>query len=442
MVILYICTQSFSDFCIYYAETYKRSIMRLREIIITAVLALPCLYACEKADPTLKSEPGTPYTLTKAQIEMVKGVNVFAFNLLDAVSDDDRFQGKDFMVSPLSISFVLGALNNGATGETSREILKAAGYEGCSPADINEHCRYILQGSSGIDNLVKVKVANAVMVREGYELKEGFSKALETYYDAYVRSMKFDAKALEAINGWCNEQTEGLIPKILDQINPGACLYAMNSIYFKGAWAEKFEKGNTRQEAFTNIDGTSDKVWMMHMEDWFEYSSNEIWATVRLPYGNGSYSMYLLLPHEGKSIGEMIDALEFTAWENEKSRMNSCQVDLKMPRFETETDIDLIDIMKSLGMKRAFDAQEAEFGEMFTKTQGNVHLGILKQKSKITVNEEGTEAAAVTIGGMLDTAAPPVATGPVTFHADRPFVYLIQERSSNAIFFFGTKVRS
>ena len=113
-----------------------------------------------------------------------------------------------------------------------------------------------------------------------------------------------------------------------------------------------------------------------------------------------------------------------------------------MPRFETETDIDLIDIMKSLGMERAFDAQEAEFGEMFTKTQGNVHLGILKQKSKITVNEEGTEAAAVTIGGMLDTAAPPVATGPVTFHADRPFVYLIQERSSNAIFFFGAKVRS
>ena len=139
----------------------------------------------------------------------------------------------------------------------------------------------------------------------------------------------------------------------------------------------------------------------------------------------------------------MIKALDFTSWENEKNSMRSRRVNLKIPSFETETDIELIDIMKSLGMERAFNASEAEFGEMFRQTQGNIFLGLLKQKSRIIVNEEGTEAATVTIGGAFDTAMPPVIEPEIIrFHADHPFVYLIQEKSSNAIFFIGAKVRS
>ena len=416
--------------------------MRAINIILSIATAVLSLSSCEKAEPARKAEPGTPYVLTRAQIEMVKGVNVFAFNLLDAVSADEDFAGKDFMVSPHSIGFVLGALNNGATGETSQEILSALGYQGCSSADINEYNRYILQGCPGVDKLVKFQVANAVFVKEGYEFKEGFSKALTTYYDAYVKIMKFDAGAVDAINGWCKEKTEGLIPKIIDQIPDEACLYALNSIYFKGNWAERFDKSDTRKAVFTNIDGTSSSTWMMHMEDWFEFSSNDIWATVRLPYGNGSYGMYVLLPHEGQNIEDMIDALDFTTWENEKNRMRSCKVDLKIPRFETETDINLIEIMRSLGMERAFDPSKAEFGEMFRTTNGNIWLGLLKQKSRIIVNEEGTEAAAVTVGGMFDSAAAPTEPQTIEFHADRPFVYIIQEKSSNAIFFIGAKVRS
>ena len=417
--------------------------MRLTEILCSMAAASLCLWSCEKADPIKKAEPGTPYTLTKAQIEMVRGVNVFAFNLLEKVSEEEKFTGKDFMVSPHSISFVLGALNNGATGQTSQEILSALGYEGCSTSDINEYNRYILQGCPGVDKLVKVQMANAVFVEEGYELKEGFSSALTNYYDAYVKSLKFDNNALKEINGWCNEKTGGLIPEIIESIPDDACLYALNSIYFKGDWANKFEKSDTRKSEFKNFDGTASQAWMMQMEDLFDYSSNDLFSAVRLPYGNGSYSMYILLPHEGENISDMIKALDFTSWENEKNSMRSRRVDLKIPSFETETDINLIDVMKSLGMERAFNAGEAEFGEMFRQTQGNIYLGLLKQKSRIIVNEEGTEAAAVTIGGAFDTAMPPtVESEVIRFHADRPFVYLIQEKSSNAIFFIGAKVRS
>lgn len=402
-----------------------------------------CLWSCEKAEPTKKAEPGTPYILTKPQIEMVKGVNVFAFNLLEKVSDHKEFTGKDFMVSPHSISFVLGAINNGATGQTSEEILSALGYQGCSTGDINKYNRYILQGGPGVDKLVKVQMANAIFVKDGYEFKEGFSNSLRTYYDAYVKSLKFDSNALKEINGWCNEKTEGLIPEIIESIPEDACLYALNSIYFKGDWANKFDKSDTRKSEFKNFDGTASQTWMMQMEDLFDYSSNELYSTVRLPYGNGSYSMYILLPHEDKNVLDMIKALDFTSWENEKNSMRSRRVNLKIPSFETETDIELIDIMKSLGMERAFNASEAEFGEMFRQTQGNIFLGLLKQKSRIIVNEEGTEAAAVTIGGAFDTAMPPVIESEIIrFHADHPFVYLIQEKSSNAIFFIGAKVRS
>lgn len=409
---------------------------------IMAASAALILSSCEPAEPQHEPMPIQPIELTKAQDEMVDNGNVFAFNLIKTVSESDELQGKDFMVSPLSISFVLGALNNGATGQTSEEILSAIGFEGSTANDINEYCKTILQGCPNVDDLVDMKIANAVVLKEGYEMKKGFSNALADYYEAYVRTMKFDSKAVEAINSWCDEHTEGMIPEIIKMIPDGACMFALNAIYFKGEWANKFEKKDTEKADFTNIDGSTSKTKMMQKEDWFDYTSNDLWATVRLPYGNGSYGMYVLLPHEGKSIYDVIEALDGETWEATRRKMYGNKVNLKLPSFETETSIDLREIMKSLGMKRAFDPSKAEFGEMLVKTNGNLSLGLLLQKSKITVNEEGTKAAAVTIGGMVDSAAgPPAKPEIINFHADRPFIYLIQENSSNAIFFIGTKVR-
>lgn len=409
---------------------------------IMAASAALILSSCEPAEPQHGPMPIQPIELTKAQDEMVDNSNVFAFNLIKTVSESDELQGKDFMVSPLSISFVLGALNNGATGQTSEEILSAIGFEGSTANDINEYCKTILQGCPNVDDLVDMKIANAVVLKEGYEMKKGFGNALADYYEAYVRTMKFDSKAVEAINSWCDEHTEGMIPEIIKMIPDGACMFALNALYFKGEWANKFEKKDTEKADFTNIDGSTSKTKMMQKEDWFDYTSNDLWATVRLPYGNGSYGMYVLLPHEGKSINEVIEALDGETWEATRRKMYGNKVNLKLPSFETETSIDLREIMKALGMKRAFDPSKAEFGEMLVKTNGNLSLGLLLQKSKITVNEEGTKAAAVTIGGMVDSAAgPPAEPEIINFHADRPFIYLIQENSSNAIFFIGTKVR-
>lgn len=418
--------------------------MKRSSIIFATVVAVLSFSSCEPISPDEQKHepmPCIPYDLTKSQSEMVTEGNTFAFNLLSKVSEDGNIKGKDFMFSPLSISFVLGALNNGATGQTSEEILSAIGFEGRTSDDINGYCRSILDGCPGVDELVKVKMANTVIVKEGFELKNSFCTALSEYYDAYVRSMAFDSKALEAINNWCNEQTEGMIPQILEEIPEEACLFTLNSIYFKGNWTVKFKKSETRKRTFTNIDGSSGEIPMMHMEDMFEYSSNDIWATARLPYGNGSYSMYVLLPHQDRSLDDVLAVLDSQTWENEKNMMRAARLNLMLPSFDTETTLKLKDIMRNLGMVRAFDSFYAEFNEMFDSSD-HTYLGLLLQKSKIIVNEEGTEAAAVTIGGELTTAVPPSEPQTVSFHADRPFIYIIQEKSSNAIFFIGAKVKA
>lgn len=418
--------------------------MKRSSIIFATVVAVLSFSSCEPISPDEQKHepmPCIPYDLTKSQSEMVSEGNAFAFNLLSKVSEDGNIKGKDFMFSPLSISFVLGALNNGATGQTSEEILSAIGFEGRTSDDINGYCRSILDGCPGVDELVKVKMANTVIVKEGFELKNSFCTALSEYYDAYVRSMAFDSKALEAINNWCNEQTEGMIPQILEEIPEEACLFTLNSIYFKGNWTVKFKKSETRKRTFTNIDGSSGEIPMMHMEDMFEYSSNDIWATARLPYGNGSYSMYVLLPHQDRSLDDVLAVLDSQTWENEKNMMRAARLNLMLPSFDTETTLKLKDIMRNLGMVRAFDSFYAEFNEMFDSSD-HTYLGLLLQKSKIIVNEEGTEAAAVTIGGEMTTAVPPSEPQTVSFHADRPFIYIIQEKSSNAIFFIGAKVKA
>ena len=408
---------------------------------IMAASAALILSSCEPAEPQHEPMPIQPLELTKAQGEMVSNGNAFAFDLIKAVSESDELQGKDFMVSPLSISFVLGALNNGATGQTSEEILSAIGFEGSTANDINEYCKTILQGCPNVDDLVDMKIANAVVLKKGYEMKQGFSNALADYYEAYVRTMKFDSKAVEAINDWCDEHTEGMIPEIIKKIPDGACMFALNAIYFKGEWTDKFEKKDTEKADFTNIDGSTSKTQMMQKEDWFDYTSNDMWATVRLPYGNGSFSMYVVLPDEGVDFNDFIASLDSEVWNDVLTSTGGYhEVRFKMPKLDVECSFDLIDMMKDLGVRKAFSPDEAEFTEMCYNVRQNLYLGLLKQKSRIIVDESGTKAAAVTIGGM-ESMAPPSDDQPIIFHADRPFIYLIQENNTGTIYFIGAKLR-
>ena len=275
-------------------------------------------------------------------------------------------------------------------------------------------------------------------MNKGYQLLPDFVSKAKLYYNADVETRDFyDGKTRDVINKWANDHTMGMIPEVLKEgeFDPKAVSYLLNAIYFKGAWAKKFDKDNTKDEEFEAGNGTEKKlVPMMHQEKKFNYTENELCQALSLPYGNGAYSMTILLPKEGKTINDVLSTLTAETWKRYQW-MGSAIADVKLPRFETDSDIDLKPIMTALGMPKAFDRLLAEF-PYFCDVP--TYIELMKQVAKIKVNEAGTEAAAVTVIGSIGAQGEKPQR--FSFHANRPFLYVISEQSTGAIFFIGKYV--
>ena len=420
--------------------------MRKRMITLAALavaLTAAPLAGCSDDDHGIempKDNTLKPITLTRAQQELVTASNDFAFNLFRrATLPVDGASGlsaqKSAILSPLSITYALGMLNNGAAGETQQQINEVLGFGDTGADGINAFCQKMLTEAPTLDKLTKVMIANNIYVNEGYRLLPDFVAKANEFYDAKPETRNFnDGKTCSVINRWASDHTEGMIDKVLseDTFNPDAVSYLLNAIYFKGAWKEKFSKSQTRNEAF---EGREQKIPMMHQEHEFNYTENELCQALRLPYGNGAYAMTILLPREGTTVDELLLSLNAESWQLYRY-MDCAIVDVKLPRFESKTDLDLNEIMASLGMPKAFTPFEAEFPNFCNVP---TYIDMMKQVARIKLDEEGTEAAAVTVIGMEATS---FSREPqhVDFHATRPFLYVISEQSTGAIFFIGKYV--
>ena len=374
--------------------------------------------------------------LTRTEQTLVNSNNDFAFNLFRKIarSYDGAQTLKSQIVSPISITYALGMLNNGAAGETQAEINKVLGFGETGADGINAFCRKMLTEAPKLDKLTKVMIANTIYMNKGYELKADFVSKAKTFYDATPETRNFaDGKTRDVINRWGSDHTEGMIPEVLkeDEFKTDAVSYLLNAIYFKGAWAEKFDKSNTQNETFKGYNGET-QVPMMHQEHEFNYTESDDCQTLCLPYGNNAFRMTILLPKEGKTISDVLATLNAETWQRFQY-MGSAIVDVKMPRFESQTDVNLTEIMSALGMPTAFtiDAEFPYFCNVSTR------IDLMKQVARIKLNEEGTEAAAVTVIGMLETVAVQEPPQHINFHATRPFLYIISEQSTGAIFFIG-----
>ena len=269
-------------------------------------------------------------------------------------------------------------------------------------------------------------------------MKAQYQQDMKQYYDAQAENLDFNSPStLSTINGWCNDHTNGMIPNILDEIDPATVTYLLNAIYFKADWASKFDQKNTKEETFTTENGKT-KLPLMHQKVLIKYLKNDIYAAVEMPYGNGYWDMTIMLPEEGKTTDDIINYLAKIGL-SEASYPH--EVDLKLPRFETASDtntldIGLIGLLQKMGISLVFDSYFAEIPNMCEN--GNVYISMMRQKAKIKVNEEGSEAAAVTIAGVKFTSSiEPEEYPKATFHANRPFVYVIREASSGVILFVG-----
>lgn len=395
---------------------------------MVAVVMINCLLSFAK-----DSAPTAP------QGRIADGNNDFACNLLRAIYEQKHGNGS-FIMSPISVSYMLGMLNDGAEGETQRQITDVLGLDG-SPQKINQHFKKIMNEASSVDSTVTIKIANSININSarGYRLIPKYKENMQKFYDAQIDAFPFtDDRNVDIINNWCNTHTDGMIPNILDSLDPYAAMYLLNAVFFKASWTDKFDPNNTRNRIFTKQDGTLLEHKMMNVAIKAAYGSNNLCKMLRLPYGNGSYSMYVLLPHEGKTVGDIIQSLSAQQLEQQRTQeMTIHNVDIMMPRFTTESEIQLEQVLSSMGMPLAFHYRAAQFSKMIEDEE--LWVSMMMQKAKIEVNEKGTKASAVTVSkGLTKSFTGSNRTSYVEFHATRPFVYYIIDNSTGTIYFMGT----
>lgn len=367
--------------------------------------------------------------LSDEQRSIVDKNNGFALNLFHEISG---FDSK--VVSPMSISYLMGMLANGADGQTREEILKTIGCEGVSVEDLNALYKMMLQKANSLDKQTTVNIANYIALNKQYQLKNTFAGIMKNDYQAGVENLDFASSAsVKHINQWCSKQTNGMIPSMISQLDANAVSCIMNAIYFKGAWTDKFDKKNTKLEAFHGYTRDIKKAQMMHRQAKYQYADGAGYSAVRIPYGNRSYEMVVLLPNQGSSIDEMMKKVDVKSLAELRDKMDECMVDLKLPRFTTELSLPLNGIISKLGAPSMFGGN-ANFSNFAT---GSLSISKMLQKAKIEVSEEGTKAAAVTAAIMTMSLQHPDEPRRVDFHADRPFVYMITEANTGAILFMG-----
>lgn len=372
-----------------------------------------------------------PLSLSTKAMEYVSEGNDFSLGFTQNVASSSK---SDFVVSPLSLQFVLGMLLEGADGRTADEICEVLGYGAGESAEVGEFCKSMLEQLPEIDRATKLNIANAILLNQDYSMLPSYKKGVANYYEAYVENADFGSPLIVGrINSWCKRNTNGMIPKIIDTLDPDAFAVLLNAIYFNGKWTSPFEKSMTGSEKFKKESGASLQVPMMKKNRLLAYTWNDVFQAVRLPYGNGAYSLTVCLPLDGYTVADILPVLEKTGWRQFCASMSSYNVDLWLPRFETAFSMELTDMLAAMGMPAAFTAA-ADFSKM---TETSVCVSEILQKAIIKVSEEGTEAAAVTIGTMKATSAAPDPERNVDFHADHPFLYFISEQSSGAILFTG-----
>lgn len=400
--------------------------MKTQLLIIMALLVVSCT---NQNDPIAAIPTDAKPIVLKAGMEKrISQDNEFAFDLLKKTIVG--FDQANVFVSPLSVSIALGMAWNGANGQTKTEMETALKMSGMSVSDINEYYKLMQTTLPTIDPTTKLSIANSLWYRTGFPVKSDFLQINSDYFNAYVRELDFSqAWAKDTINNWCSEKTNKLIPSIIDNISPDMRMYLINAVYFKGIWRQKFETKNTVEANFTNELGTVAKVNMMSQTDTFAYAQDSYAKYLDMPYGNKAFSMTIILPNEEKTTADVLNYLTPASWNNALSAMTKGEVMVKIPRFKVENKFKLNSVLKSMGINLAF-LDLADFSKMSVKP---LMISEVLHKTYVVVNEEGTEAAAVTSVGMMTNSMPVVKE----FIVNKPFLYVIREKSTGVILFIG-----
>ena len=388
---------------------------------------------CSKGLHSGGSEKQAPVKQISISSMVATHVNDFSFNLLHHIQADQSKEN-NFFISPLSLHMDLGMVLNGASGTTYDEMLQMMDLTGQSLDEVNQAYKTLLTELPDADPKVQLGLYNSVWYRKTFPFYTEYTKGLEKNFDATVTPLDFKPTDVSFINDWASRKTNGKITKVLDRIQDEDVMFLLNALYFKGDWTSKFDKAKTAPADFHLEDGSSKQVQMMHQQEAFEIYTAEDFMAVRLPYGNGQFAMTVILPSAGKKLDEVLSGIDGTQWETLKDNMAKREVNVGLPRFTIPAySIKLNDVLQSMGMKSAFNSNSADLSKMADISEKRLFVSFVKQDTYLKVDEEGTEAAAVTTTGIGVTSAPIVSQ----FICDHPFGIIISEKTSNTILFMG-----
>lgn len=389
--------------------------------------------ACQKDD--VVPDENKTINLDEKSAQLVEADNEFGLEIFQKIREES--DKENLMISPLSISVALAMAYNGADGDTKSEMEKVLHLYGLTPDEINASYKMLITALQSVDKDVVFEIANSIFYKNGFSVKQDFLNVNKDFYDAEVESLDFNSSsAIDVINDWVADKTHQKIMKIIDSLSPDSRMILINAIYFNGIWSTEFDEDGTKMRNFNLNESTSKEVAMMNKEDKLDYSSNSIFEAVKIPYGKGQYNMVVLLPADGKNSHDVIGQLNADNWKEwTKNFKTEDHVVVTMPRFKFEFESDLNNVLKEMGMKKAFSTSDADFSKI---SDVFLYISKIKHKSFIDVNETGTEAAAVTsIEFETTSAGPGDQVQKIYFTVDKPFVFAITEKDTNAILFIG-----
>jgi serine protease inhibitor len=367
--------------------------------------------------------------------------NAFGFRLLNAVQK--TIPSGNVVLSPVSAALDLSMVLNGADGQTRQEMLSALSLNGWELSAINEANAQLIKVIRTPANSITLSVADSLWAdSRRVTLRPDYVKQTQAWYDAEMTDIDFsDPAAATRINGWASKETHGRIAKVIDRIDPADLVLLLNAVYFKGQWTHEFDKAQTQQRDFTLADGSIKRVPRMAQSGRFDYFETPQLQAIRLSFGDGDLAMEVLLPAKSSSLGALEAQLTAEHWKNWQAQYAPRSGTIEMPRFELKSNYRLNEPLQALGMTRAFNPDGAQLTGMFSPAPGQLRtsrfvISSVLQSTYWKVDEEGSEAAAVTTTGIRASAiARPVQ--PFRMIVDRPFFCAIEDRRSGALLFVG-----
>jgi len=409
----------------------------MRKLMLLVVFPLVLLLALTGCSPAVAGDlmagvqaAGKPSVPKEPDGIFVDSVRDYSWNLLR----ESALNMGNVLVSPASVYLALAMTLNGSDSTTRSAMLEALSAKGLNLDQLNSAGRDWMTLLMNTGGKTRLSIANSIWFRDGFDADPAFLQRNADYFSAAARTLDFsDPAAVGVINGWVNNATNNTIDKIIEQIDPDVVMYLINAVYFNAEWQTKFDALNTYERTFRSPFGDSN-VKFMHDTRTMTYLDDGSTTGVQLPYSDGRFAFVALLPEDGTSARDLVAAMDGKTLGTLLATRQEASVELALPKFEIRYEDSLVDEMTTLGMGEAFVGGQADFSLMNAGRRKDLYISEIRHKTFIRVDEDGTEAAAVTSVEVRVTSAP---MGEISLTFDRPFIYGIVDTATGLPLFLG-----